>query len=347
MKIPPKVTVTIFLMAVAGLGLFLYLIIRHDMGDILATLANVGWGILLVFAAHALNRLFDTLSWRALIPKEHRPPLWRLLLIHWVGDSVSALLPVAQVGGEIIRVRMFSQCRGADGRQVPLPVAASSVLVGMTISLATQIIFLISGLIVLSVLVRHHGLTGPILLAVLVSMAMAGGFYAVQRAGMFRIAMKIIGHVAKGSSWSGLASTGEALDADIRASYARRGAVLECAWWNMATWGAGALEIWAALCALGIHGGYPASYALESVAQGIRSAMFLVPGAIGFQEGSYVAVGRLLGIASSAAMALALLRRVREVAFGVPGIVVWQIMTARGLRNREPAIVSPVTDNPA
>jgi len=349
MKIPRKVSIAIFALGAAGLALFIILLVRHNVGSILDAVAQAGWGILAVFAAHAFSRLFDTLSWRALLSKEHRPALWRLLLIHWIGDSVSAMLPVAQVGGEIIRVQMLSKTDGPTGKPIPLPVATSSVLVGMTVSLGTQILFLLSGLALLVLLTGEHGLTVPILVAASLS-ALAGiGFYAAQRAGMFRLAMKIISHVAKGEEWAGLVSKGEELDADVRACYARRGAVLECAWWNMCCWAAGALEIWAALWALGIAGGYGVAYTMESIAQGIRSAAFLVPGALGFQEGGYLGIGRLLGISSTGALALSLIRRVRELAFGIPGVVVWRWLAGRRLWTRasrfdESAILTPVVD---
>jgi putative membrane protein len=346
MKIPRKISVVIFIMAAAGLSLFIILLVRHNIGNVLAAAAQAGWGILAVFAGHAFARLFDTLSWRALLPKEHRPSVWRLLLIHWIGDSVSAMLPVAQVGGEIIRVQMLSKTHGADGRPVPLPVATSSVLVGMTVSLATQIVFLLSGLVLLVMLTGQHGLTVPILVAAGLSGLGGAGFYAVQRAGMFRVATKLIARVAKGVEWAGLVRTGAELDADVRACYARRGAVWECAGWNMCCWGAGALEIWAALWALDLPGGYATAYTLESIAQGIRSAVFLVPGALGFQEGGYLGIGRLLGISSTGALALSLIRRVRELAFGIPGLIVWQALAGRRLWFRRPevATLTPLAD---
>jgi hypothetical protein len=55
-----------------------------------------------------------------------------------------------------------------------------------------------------------------------------------------------------------------------------------------------ALEVWVILWALGIRANYAEAYALERVSQGIRSVMFLVPGALGFQEGGFLMVGRAL-----------------------------------------------------
>jgi uncharacterized membrane protein YbhN (UPF0104 family) len=59
-----------------------------------------------------------------------------------------------------------------------------------------------------------------------------------------------------------------------------------------------------------------------------------VPGAVGVQEGGYILLGNLLGIPGDMALALSLLRRVRELASGIPGVVAWQVVEARQLRRR-------------
>jgi len=350
MKIPRKVGTVILLGSLLGLAIFLYLIMRQGVGDIAQAFAKAGWGLTLVLLAHCLNRLCDALSWRALVPAENRPPIWRFVLYHWVGDSVSSLLPVAQVGGEVLRVRFLSKATGADGRPVPLKVATSSVLVGMTVSLATQILFLLAGLAVLVVVTGQHGLTIPILLAAGISLLCAGGFYAVQRTGIFKFACRIISHVAAKSDWEGLASRGAELDQDIRECYSRRSAILASALWHMATWMSGALEVWAALWALHLPASFTDAFILESLNQGIRSAAFLVPGALGFQEGGYVGIGKVLGIAAADALALSLLRRARELVFGIPGVIAWQWLEGHRFWFRRPLprlAPEPASDKPS
>ncbi len=183
------------------------------------------------------------------------------------------------------------------GAVVPLPIATSSVLVGMTISLATQIVFTLSGLALLVFLTGHDGLTGPVIFAAVIGFFCLAGFYAVQRVGIFRIITKLIARIARGGAWAGLARRGEQLDEDVRACYARRGAMR----WPaalcglMGTWFAGAAEIYIAMWALGLRPSAADAYAIESLNEGVRSVMFLVPGALGFQEGGYLVVGRMLG----------------------------------------------------
>jgi len=76
---------------------------------------------------------------------------------------------------------------------------------------------------------------------------------------------------------------------------------------------------------------------LESAALAIRGAAFLVPGAVGVQEGGYILLGNLLGIPGEMALALSLVRRVRELALGIPGLAAWQLLEARHLwQSRRP-----------
>jgi hypothetical protein len=55
---------------------------------------------------------------------------------------------------------------------------------------------------------------------------------------------------------------------------------------------------------------------LENAALAIRGAAFLVPGAVGVQEGGYILLGNILGIPGEIVLALSLIRRMRELALG-------------------------------
>ena len=68
---------------------------------------------------------------------------------------------------------------------------------------------------------------------------------------------------------------------------------------------------------------------LESLTQAIKSAAFLVPGALGIQEGGFVLVGALFGLSPEMALAVSLVKRVRDLAMGVPALLVWQLVEGR------------------
>jgi hypothetical protein len=70
--------------------------------------------------------------------------------------------------------------------------------------------------------------------------------------------------------------------------------------------------------------GFIDAFILESLGSGVRAAAFLVPWALGALEGSFVLFGSLFGLPAEAALAISLSKRVRDLALGLPGLVVWQ-----------------------
>lgn len=64
------------------------------------------------------------------------------------------------------------------------------------------------------------------------------------------------------------------------------------------------------------------------------SASFLVPAALGVQEGAYMTLGHAFGLDASLCLALSLLRRGREISIGIPMLVWWQYSEMRALKAR-------------
>ena len=96
-------------------------------------------------------------------------------------------------------------------------------------------------------------------------------------------------------------------------------------------WIAGAGEIWLTLYFLGHPVSIGEAIILESLGQAVKAAAFLVPGALGVLEGGFILFGALFGISADASLAMALAKRVRELALGVPGLISWQLVEGRAL----------------
>jgi uncharacterized membrane protein YbhN (UPF0104 family) len=69
----------------------------------------------------------------------------------------------------------------------------------------------------------------------------------------------------------------------------------------------------------------------------VRNAAFLVPGGLGVQEGGFVLIGALFGVPPKQAIALSLIRRVRDIVLGLPGLVAWRWEAATAQDRRGPA----------
>jgi putative membrane protein len=315
-----------WLLGLAGAALFTFLLIRQGAPQVGAAFASAGWAIAGVVIYHlVVPVLLDALAWWALFPKPERLSLWQLFWMRWIGESVSTLVPSAAVGGDVVRARLAA-LRGA-----PIPTAAASVLVDITLGVFVQIGFTLLGLGLIVSVTGHQGFIRPTLIGAVIGVLAIIGFYVVQRLGMFRFIGKMISRLANADDWHSLVHSGQNLDEAIRRQYARRRGVIGCCAWTAASLVLGSGEIWIALHALSLHATFVNAVILQSMVLTIRSAVFPVPGALGVQEGGYVVIGNLLGIPGDAAFALSLIARVRELILGIPGLICWQMVEARRL----------------
>ncbi len=336
MKIPSKVRLTFYLLAFAGAALFTFLLIREGAVQVGSAIATAGWALLAIIAYHFLVPvLLDSLAWWVLFPRAERPPLRQIYWMRWIGESVSTLVPSAAVGGDIVRARL------AAISGTPIATAAATVLVDLTLGVFTQAAFTVLGVVLLVNATGQKNFVGPTIIGTVVGVAAVGGFYFVQHRGMFGFLARMIAKLANSPEWHSLIESGASLDETVRSLYARRKAAIGCCGWTILSLILNSGEIYIALWALHLHATIANAIILQSMALTIRSVAFPVPGGIGVQESGYVLVGNLLGIPGEAAFALSLIARVRELGFGIPGLITWQLIEGRRLfRSREPDVAS-------
>lgn len=325
MRAPGKLRLTIYVLAFAGAALFTALLIHQGVGPVLNAFATGEWGILGVVVYHLVPLFLDTLAWWVLFPRPDRLPLLQLFWMRWIGESISALVPSAAVGGDIVRARLAA-IHGAS-----LPIAAGTVLVDITLGIFIQAAFTLLGLVLLVAATGKNSFVGPTLIGIVIALFAFAGFYFVQRLGIFRFIARIISRLAGSSDWHSLVQGGDALDKTVHSLYARRSAVLACSAWTMASLILGSGEIWLALWFLDLPDSFLNAIILQSMVLTIRSAAFAVPAGLGVQESGYLLVGSLLGIPGDGAFALSLVWRAREIGLGIPALICWQVIEARRL----------------
>ncbi|MBV9105622.1 MAG: flippase-like domain-containing protein [Verrucomicrobia bacterium] len=317
-----NVQVIVYGLGLAGIALLIVLLVREGAGEVGLAIARVGWGLLGLALYHFAQTLSDSIGWLLLIPKENRIRLIRSFFLHWMGESINNLLPTARVGGDIAVARIAAMWG------MPLRVASAAIIVDVTIGIVTKVCYFITACILLIVSTGRTDLTRPALFAVVTGTLAVTGFYAVQRAGIFRWSAVLASRLARSPAWGSLVQSGEALDQAIRLLYSRRGGVAGSALCWISSWIIASGEVWIALRALGLRSSFASAVILETASLTIRGAAFLVPGAVGVQEGGYILLGNLLGISGEMALALSLLRRARELATGIPGLIIWQLVEA-------------------
>jgi putative membrane protein len=306
-----------------GVVLFAGLLVEHGIAGLVGDLTVVGWGLAVLAGYHLVSTFVDALAWRRLIAAGERPPLFVTVVARWIGESVNALLPVMQLGGNVVRATLLAR-RGVRG-----VVAGASVVVDVTLEALTQLLFAILGIVLLISGARGEQLFGPILLGTGAMALVLAAFLFAQRRGLFGAAVRAIGRVTGSRRSRGLGAEAEALDAGVAAMYGDRRAILAGSGWHLAGWLLGVGEVWMAMRFLGHPVDLASAVVLESLGSAVRAAAFAIPGALGVQEGGFVVLGGALGIPPQTCLALSLCKRAREVLLGLPALAAWQIDSGR------------------
>ena len=321
-----------------GVLLFTGVIAWQGLYDVTVALRRAGWGIIAVALLHLPQVWADALGWRRLVPAGQPPPRRTMIWARWIGESINDLLPVLQMGGNVVKAWLLAN------RGVSAASAGASVVVDVTLVVLTQLLFTFFGV---SVLVPSLGGARTLLVVSVgagIMAALLAGFYVVQRRGFFGLLVRLSKRILGGPEWASFADRATTMDADVLRLYGDRRALIVSGCWHLLAWFVGIAEVWFALYLLGHPVDVRTALLFESLGQAIRTGAFAIPGALGVQEGGYVLVGSALGIDPGVALGLSLVRRVRELLLGIPGLATWQASTIRRAFRKH--AVSAETDGP-
>lgn len=311
-----------------GLALLTGLVAWRGVDPVLRTLESAGWDVLWLVPMYAVPLLLASEAWRVLFPGPERIPAGTSAYLTWIGLAVNQLLPVGQVGGEVVKVRLLL-LRGRDGT-----TGTSTVVVDKTVQAGTLAPYALLGLALLGAARGHGGVIGGILAGSLLFGAAVYLFYRLQMGGMFR---RIAGWTTRLlPSLSGLdvAADAEAVDAAIRRIYRDHARLAGSVLWRMGFRVILAAEVLVVLQLLGHPVGIREALILESLGQAARAAGFAIPAGLGAQEGGFVAGAMVLGLGPDVGLVLSLAKRVRELGVGIPALLSWQAEEGRSWLGR-------------
>src|SRR5882757_2108535 len=123
---------------VLGLVALCVLVIRNDVQSITNLLRQAGWWLLCLIPLHCVPLGLDVMGWRVLLLE--RSKFATLFVIASIREAINRLLPVANVGGEVVGARLLVRYG------VSYPVAVSSILVETMLNILSQVLVLIIGL---------------------------------------------------------------------------------------------------------------------------------------------------------------------------------------------------------
>jgi putative membrane protein len=303
----------------AGIAVFIGLIMWSGLSEIGSTVLSVGWGMLFVVLTRVATVSVAGAGWWMLFPARGRVRLWLAIFLRFVREAVNSLLPLTQVGGDIVGARLLTFWA------VPGPRAAASVIIDVLIQAATLFLFAALGLVLLIALGADKTVAWVAATGLGLAIPMLGGFYLAQRGAGRRFLYFVLRRLKFDGSWRVL-GTVDAVYQSLSMIYARRSTIAASGQVHMLGWLIGVAEVWIVLACIGHPVSVGDALVIESLTQAVRAGAFVIPSAIGAQEAGLILLCGLFGIPSDQALALSLIKRAADVVVGLPGLVALQIL---------------------
>jgi putative membrane protein len=300
-----------------GMVLAAVLVLTHGVGAIWHSSARVGWlGFGAIVAIHlGLVGLMGA-AWWLLEPARRLSRLGRFGWGRLIRDSTAETLPLSPIGGYVFGARALA-LSGVSGS-----FAAASTVVDVTVELVAQLAYTLLGLWLLDQAKPDNSFGRPVLagvaamsvLVVIFVTVQARGAGSIERFGA-RLARQFLGRKLGGAG---------AVQAQLHALHRGKEALGLAACIHFASWVLAGVETWVTLRLMGAPLSLGAAITVDSLLYGMRSVAFVVPNAVGVQEGGLMLLCGLFGIGPDVALALSLIKRARDVVIGLPALLIWQ-----------------------
>ena len=283
---------------------------------------SVGGGGFMLFCLWQLATIaLLGFGWWTVAPDSRR----RLPMLIWgraVRDSAGCCLPFSQVGGFLLGARAAA-LSGLSWSTTTL-----SMVVDLTAEFISELIFAAAGLLVLLGRMDGGSKTLPIAGGVVAALGLGWAVFRLHGKALpvlVRFGERILGDWAKG----GL--SGASIE-DLAVLYSRSGRLVSATLVHFLGWGAKGIGNWLAFRLLGADLSLIDALAIEGLLHALLIPAFVVPGYAGVQEAGYAGLGALFGLSPEISIGVSLLRRARDIAIGIPILLVWQLWEMRRLR---------------
>ncbi len=263
-------------------------------------------------AVHAVQLSISGVGWWLLLPPP-RPRLRLLLRVRWVREALNTLLPLGGLGGGVASTRLLARDTGMS-----MAAATASTTGDLTCEAASQAPYLIAALAVVALLAPGQLSPARAALAVVPITLGAAGFVVAQRMGMMRLFERLAARLGFESAMAGLHDG--LMELHARPAQFGLSILVHTVGWSL-----GGAEVWVILQAIGhpVSGG--AAFAIEGLGMAARSIGFALPSGLAAQEAGFVLVCAAFGVNAPDAVAMSMVKRVRELVVAVAGVIVWRI----------------------
>ncbi len=304
----------------AGAAAAVVLVLHYDVSAIGDSLGAVGGlGLVAIVAANFVPMMLCSVAWRILLPGEIGVAAF--IWFRYTRDATGDILGFIPGAGEFAALREMIRY-GVERR-----LGAGVLVADLTLQMIAQLAFTVAGVALLFDVSSGTPMTRAALVGLGLLVGILVAFIFVQHWGLGRMLAALARCILPDALRSYPAMLAE-FDEQLRNTYADRRRVAVATTLHIAAWFIGIGEAGLALGLMGAWPGLKAVLILESLVFALRTTPFFVPGALGVQEAAYVLLGSVFGLAPETMLALALVKRARELAVGVPVLVAGQIISA-------------------
>jgi glycosyltransferase 2 family protein len=262
-------------------------------------------------------------AWRFVVPLQGK---WTLPIFIWgrmIRDSAAVCLPFSPVGGFVLGARAVTL------HGVSWSVSAVSTVVDLTAEFAAEIIFALGGLLILLDRTSDPAVTRWAEIAA--AIAAVGGIVVLrlQRGAgpvFIKLGRRLLGQWFGGGERDGVSPV------QLAAMYGNGSRLALCTFIHVLGWFGKGLGNWIGFRLLGADIDLAGAMAIEGILHVVMATAVLIPGYAGVQEAGYVGLGALFGVAPEVALGVSLIRRARDIAIGIPILLIWQFFEVRHLR---------------
>jgi glycosyltransferase 2 family protein len=323
-----------FVLAFIGILVSVALVGWYGFGGVVDAVASAGWrgfGLIVGWQMALFGVL--GLAWDAILPgTDQRRRVWVPVWGRMVRDCSANILPFSQVGGFIFGARAVTL------HGIAWPVATASTVVDVTAEFLAELAFVAIGLGVLLARAPRSELAIPVEVGLGLAVCATFAFIWLQH-GAAPLFARISGRIA--SRWFRNAQDKlEVVQAEFGLIYGHTLRLAVGFSIHLLGWMGTGVAGWIAYRVIGVPIDFDDALAIEALLAGAAALAFLVPVNAGVQEAGYAGLGAIFGVPPELSLAVSLIRRARDLAVGIPILLLWQMLEVR--RARAGSAVPPV-----
>lgn len=304
------------------------IVAETEIARAVAFLSEIGWSFLVILSIYLVAFTVDSYAWQLTAPTVPQNLTWlyRFFQLRLVGEAFDSVTPTAGMGGEAVKAVMLKNHYGIDYRD-----GTASLILAKTMIVLTLVAFLALGF---SLMLDSLELDATYKVASGIGLASfavgAGLFYIVQRYRVASAAGSILGLGRWLRKFNEILIHLREVEDRLVDFYTRRPLrLLSVFVLSFTNWTLGVAEVWAVMHLIGHPVSFADAWIIESMAQLVRAATFFIPANIGTQEGAFLIAAVATTGQPSFGLAIALARRMREVAWIIWGLIVFYTLQPR------------------